>query len=130
MATWADVRRIALALPETSEVGSYDGQPAWKVKDKSFVWDRPLRKADVAELGDAATDGPILGARVADEGVKAALVAEEPAVYFTTSHFDGYPAVLIRLEQIDVEQLAEVIEAAWLLRAPKRLAKSYLSERR
>ena len=65
MATWDDVRRIALALPETTETTSH-GNPAWKVKDRLFVWDRPLRQTDHAALGDAAPDGPILGVRVAE----------------------------------------------------------------
>jgi hypothetical protein len=63
MATWDGVRRVALALPETTERGSYDDLPAWRVRDKLFVRDRPLRPADRAALGDAAPDGPVLGAR-------------------------------------------------------------------
>ena len=125
MATWDDVRRLALALPETSEAESR-GIPAWRVKDKGFVWDRPLRRADVQALGAAAPDGPVLGAHVADEGVKAALIADDPDVYFTTPHFDGYAAILVRLDRITVEDLAELVTEAWLLRAPKRLAKEYL----
>jgi hypothetical protein len=124
VATWEDVRRIALALPETSEQGSW-GSPSWRVKDKGFVWERPLRRADLDALGDDAPDGPILGVRVADVGVKEALVADDPAVFFTTPHFDGYPAVLVRLERIAVDELDELIVDAWLLRAPKRLAKEY-----
>jgi hypothetical protein len=124
VATWEDVRRIALALPETSEQGSW-GSPSWRVKDKGFVWERPLRRADLDALGDDSPDGPILGVRVADVGVKEALVADDPAVFFTTPHFDGYPAVLVRLERIAVDELDELIVDAWLLRAPKRLAKEY-----
>lgn len=122
MATWDDVRRIALALPETTERGSHDDLPAWLVRDKLFVWERPLRRGDLAALGDAAPDGPILGARVPDEGAKAALVGDDPELYFTTPHFDGYPAVLVRLDRIGVEELTELITEAWLTRAPKRLA--------
>jgi hypothetical protein len=122
MATWDDVRRIALALPETTERGSHDDLPAWRVRDKLFVWERPLRRGDLAALGDAAPDGPILGARVPDEGAKEALLADDPEVYFTTPHFDGYPAVLIRLDRIGVEELTELVTEAWLSRAPKRLA--------
>jgi len=125
VATWDDVRGIALALPETNEVSSR-GLPTWRVKDKGFIWERPLRRADLEALGDAAPDGPILGARVADLGVKEALLADDPSVYFTTPHFDGYSAVLIRLERISVEELYEVVVEAWFDRAPKRLAKEYL----
>lgn len=127
MADWADVRRIALALPEVVEVTSW-GQPSWQVNKKSFVWDRPLRKADLAALGDSAPEGPVLGVRVADVGVKEALVADDPAVYFTTPHFDGYPAVLVRLDAIDDEELTELVTEAWLLRAPKRLANAFLEQ--
>ncbi|HEV2778346.1 MAG TPA: MmcQ/YjbR family DNA-binding protein [Actinophytocola sp.] len=125
MATWTDVRRIALALPGTDERSSR-GNASWVVKDKTFVWERPLRRSDLEALGDKAPDGPILGVRVADVGVKEALIADDPEVYFTTPHFDGYPAVLVRLDRIDVAELTELIVDAWLLRAPKRLAKDYL----
>lgn len=127
MADWGDVRRLALALPETSERPSYDGLAAWRVKDKGFVWERPLRCADLEALGDAAPAGPVLGAQVPDLGAKEALLAAQPEVYFTTPHFNGYPAVLVRLDEIDVDELQEVIVEAWLARAPKRLAKQYLA---
>jgi hypothetical protein len=124
MATWDDVRRIALALPETGEGISRDMRQ-WRVKDKGFVWERPLRRADLEALGDAAPQGPILGARVEHLVAKEALLADDPSVYFTTPHFDGYPAVLVRLERIGLEDLRELIVEAWLARAPKRLAKEY-----
>jgi hypothetical protein len=125
MATWEDVRRIALALPETDERLSRDLRQ-WRVKEKLFVWERPLRRADVEALGDAAPNGPILGARVEHLGAKEALLADDAGVFFTTPHFDGYPAILVRLEDIAVEDLDEVIVEAWLARAPKRLAQAYL----
>ena len=125
MASWDDVRRIALELPETSEGVSRDLR-TWRVKDKGFVWERPLRRADLEALGDAAPDGPILGARVEHLVAKEALLADDPSVFFTTLHFDGYPAVLVRLERIGLEDLREVIVEAWLARAPKRLAEAYL----
>jgi hypothetical protein len=124
VAGWDDVRRIALALPETSERPSH-GNVSWRVRDKLFVWERPLRQADVRALGDAAPVGPVLGARVEHVGAKEALLADDPSIYFTTPHFDGYPAILIRLDEIDVDELAEVIVEAWLVQAPKRLAKEY-----
>ncbi|MGY1831645.1 MmcQ/YjbR family DNA-binding protein [Geodermatophilus sp. SYSU D01180] len=128
MATWADVRRLALALPGTTEGTSY-GRPAWKVRDRAFVWERPLRRADVEQLGDVAPEGPVLGAAVADEGVKHALVADDPAVYLTTPHFDGYAAVLVRLDAIDVAELEELVTEAWLAKAPARLAREHLAGR-
>jgi hypothetical protein len=128
MATWDDVRRLALALPGTSERPSYDGLPAWRVKDKGFVWERPLRRADQEALGAAAPGGPVLGAQVPDLGAKEALLAAQPNVYFTTPHFDGYPAVLVRLDEIGIGELEELIVEAWLAKAPKRLAKQYLAD--
>ena len=71
----------------------------------------------------------MLAARVADVGVKEALIADDPEVFFTTPHFDGYPAVLIRLDRISVPELDEVVVEAWLARAPKRLATQYLADR-
>lgn len=125
MATWEDVRRIALSLPETSEQTSRDLRQ-WRVKDKLFVWERPLRRSDLEALGERAPDGPILGVRVEHLGAKEALLADESGAFFTTPHFDGYPAVLARLDRIGFEDLSEAIVEAWLARAPKRLAKSYL----
>jgi hypothetical protein len=120
MATWDDVRRIALALPETTEDVSRDLR-RWNVRGKGFVWERPLRRSDLEALGKSAPDGPILGARVEHLGAKEALLADDPSVFFTTPHFDGYPAILVRLDAIGVDELDEVIVEAWLARAPKRL---------
>jgi hypothetical protein len=128
MASWDDVRRLALALPDTSEGTSF-GNRSWRVKDKSFVWERPLRRSDLTALGEAAPRGPILGARVDHEGIKQALIAEDPSVFFTTPHFDGYPAVLVQLDHISSKALQELIEDAWLACAPKRVAATYLKSR-
>jgi hypothetical protein len=125
MATWGDVRAIALGLPETSETTSRD-HVAWIVKDKFFVWERPLRKTDLEALGEGAPQGPILGARTEHLGAKEAFIQSDPDVFFTTPHFDGYPAVLIQLDNIAREDLREVIVEAWLARAPKKLVKEYL----
>jgi hypothetical protein len=128
MAAWDDVDRLARTLPGVEESTSY-GNRAWKVKDKAFAWERPLRKSDLEALGDAAPDGPILGARVEHLVAKEALLADEPGVYFTTPHFDGYPAVLVRLDAIAPAELEELLAEAWLCRAPKRLAQAFLDER-
>ena len=61
---------------------------------------------------------------------KDALLADDPAVYFTTPHFDGYPAVLVRLGEIDMGELEELVAEAWLCRAPKRLAKEFIQRAR
>jgi len=125
MATWTDVERLALALPEAA-VGTSRGLRQWQVRGKGFVWDRPLRKTDLEALGERAPEGPILGAWVEDLGAREALLADDPGVYFTTPHFDGYAAVLVRLEQIGLDDLHELVVEAWLSRAPKRLAKAFL----
>ena len=128
MATWEDVGRAALALPETDEAESR-GLRTWRVRAKAFVWERPLRRADLEALGPGAPDGPILGARVEHLGAKEALLAGDPACFFTTPHFDGYPAVLVRLDRIAAQDLEEVVVEAWLARAPKRLAAAYVAGR-
>lgn len=127
MANWQDVHRLALALPETEERIKRELRQWW-VKDKLFVWERPLRPKEVEEEfeGDAP-DGPILGARVEHIVAKEALLADDPQVFFTTSHFDGYPAILVRLDRISVADLEELVTEAWLVRAPKRLAEARLN---
>jgi hypothetical protein len=125
MATWDDVRRIALDLPETSE-RTNQGVLQWRVREKVLTWERPLRRADYEALRDAAPEGPILAVWVDDLGVKEALLSNDPDVFFTTPHFDGYAIVLIRLEKIPVPELEELIIEAWLDRAPKRTVADYL----
>ena len=126
MAGWDDVRRIALALPDSSERSSR-GLASWRVRNKLFVWERPLRPGEIAALGDEAPTGAILGMRVEHLGAKEALLADDHDVFFTTPHFDGYPAVLVRLERIALEELNELIVEAWLCRAPKRIAEHYIA---
>jgi hypothetical protein len=133
MATWDDVRRIALSLPETSEGTGQGNVVRWAVrnqgKEKGFVWERPLRKGDLAALGLTEQPGPVIAARVPDIGVKDALIADDPAVFFTTPHFNGYPAILAHLDAITVGDLTELITEAWLAQAPKPLAARYLGSR-
>jgi hypothetical protein len=127
MATWDDVASIVGELQLTEERSPHE----WRVGKKLIVWERPLRKSDreaLATSGIEPPEGDILGARVADEGVKFALIADEPEVYFTTPHFDGYPAVLVKLAEIDVLGLRELIVEAWLTQAPKRLVQEFLGE--
>jgi hypothetical protein len=128
VATFDDVRRIALALPEATETVSR-GHAQWRVKDKNFVWERPLRRSDLDALGDAAPDGPILGVRTEHLMAKDAMLAEDPELFFTTPHFDGYPAVLVRLDRISPDDLTELIVEAWLARAPDKLAAAFLDDR-
>jgi hypothetical protein len=122
MARWNDVRRIALALPETSEHQKL-GLTSWSVRDKGFAWERPLRPADLRALGDRAPKGPVLAVRVEHLLAKEARLAGQPHLCFTTPHFDGYPAVLVRLDKIRVAELKPLLVEAWIARAPKRLVR-------
>ena len=127
MATWNDVARIVGELALTSEPSPHE----WRVGKKLLAWERPLRPSDreaLAHSGVEPPEGDILGVRVSDEGVKFALIADEPGVYFTTPHFDGYPAVLVRLAEIAVRDLVEVITEAWLTQAPKKLVQEFLAD--
>jgi hypothetical protein len=129
MATWDDVQAVVATLPEVEERTSRGGVLEWRIRDKLFAWERPLRSADRTALGDAAPDGPIMAARVPDLGAKQALLADDPDVFFTTPHFDNHPMVLVRLEHIAAPDLAELLVEAWLDRAPARLARTYLDTR-
>ena len=127
MATWADVAGVVSELRLTEERSPHE----WRVGKKLIAWERPLRKSDheaLAARGVEPPQGDILGVRVADEGVKFALIADEPEKYFTTPHFDGYPAVLVKLAAIDEPGLRELIVEAWLTQAPKRLVQEFLDE--
>jgi hypothetical protein len=127
VATWGDVARIAGELALTSEPSPHE----WRVGKKLLAWQRPLRPSDreaLAGSGVEPPEGDILGVRVSDEGVKFALIADEPSIYFTTPHFDGYPAVLVRLAEIDVRGLEELITEAWLTQAPKKLVQEFLAD--
>jgi hypothetical protein len=126
VATWNDVARVVGELALTSEPTAHD----WRVGKKLLAWERPLRLSDreaLAQRGVEPPEGDILGVRVSDEGVKFALIADEPKVYFTTPHFDGYPAVLIRLAEIEVPDLAELITEAWMTQAPRKLVQEFLA---
>lgn len=126
MATVADVRKIALGLPGATEERTKRGWSAWIVNKRFFVWERPLLSSDLAALGKTAPSGPILGVRTADLEMKDVLLASDPKVFFTTPHFDGYPAVLVQLAKIRERKLREVIVEAWLARASKRAVAEFL----
>ena len=125
MADWDDVARIALALPGTAEAVSASGRRRWLVRGRTFLRDRPLHRKDLDELGADAPTGPVMVASVPDESAKAALLAAEPDVYFTTSHFDGWAAVLCRLDRLDEAALTELAGEAWAARAPRRLVAAH-----
>jgi hypothetical protein len=127
MPDFDDVRRLVTALPEVEESTTH-GNLSWKVKGKLFAWDRPLRASDRAALGDGAPQGPILGLRTDGQTGKEAVLATGTPACFTIPHFAGYPAVLVQLELVDPDDLAELIVEAWLAQAPKRLANEYLGD--
>lgn len=131
MATLADVRRLALALPATVE-GTTRGNVAWRVRARLFVWERPLGPTDTARLageGAPLPEGPLVAAHVPDAGVKAALIADRPDVYLAIEHLANHDIVLARLDAIVYDELSELVEDAWLCRAPARLAAEHLRGR-
>lgn len=133
MATIDDAREIALALPGVEErTGGHTGEPAWRLKSGQIAWVRGPTGSDLRQLealGRSWPDGVVLGVRVGSLEEKDALLAAEPGWLFSIPHFDGYPGLLVRLDAIERDRLAEIIADAWLLRAPARVAKEWLAER-
>ncbi len=132
MPTLDDVRTLALSFPETFErVDGHRGGAGWRTKNGLFVWERGPGRTDLAQLdalGQAWPEGAVIAVRTDGAAAKEALLGTFPRVFFTIPHFDGYPAVLVRLDVIDDEQLREVVTDAWLLRAPAKLAKEWLAQ--
>lgn len=114
MATWADVTQLMKTLPLVEKL---PGRREWRIKKKLLGWERPLRNADKKELGDDAPDGPIFAVNVPLD-IKDMLLASKSRIYFTTTHFDGWPAILVRLPEISVGELQEVIHRSWFELAP------------
>ncbi len=111
MADADDVRRLALALPDVVEIES-DGFD-FRVANKGFVWSYPERSPGKKRV--IRTDIAVLF--VGDEAEKQALVLGEPRLFFTTPAYDGWPLVMLRLEEADVKRLRELVTDAWKMRA-------------
>jgi hypothetical protein len=125
-----DLDELALAMPETTKEVSEDGRPTYLVNGKGFCLQRSRRRDAVdPETGERLDD--VLMFRVADLDEKELLVAEDRGIFFTTPHFDGYPAVLVRirdLARLDKDELHDLVAEAWLTKAKKRDAKAWLAE--
>jgi hypothetical protein len=126
----ADLDELALAMPQTTKRISEDGRPAYLVHGKLFCVHRNQRRDAVdPDTGERLDD--VLMFRVADLDVKELLLADARGLYFTTPHFDGYAAVLLRipdLAHLDRDELQDLVVEAWLTRAQKRVAKAWLAE--
>jgi hypothetical protein len=132
MVSLDEVARMATELPEVVEIERY-GSRAWAVRGttgrggpKVFAWERPFSKADIRRYGsEAPPAGPILAIRVADLHEKEAVLAANPGAFFTIPHFDGYAAVLVRLDEVTGAALREALLDGWLACAPPELAERY-----
>jgi len=122
--TFADVERFALTLPETTSTPSYGGAPALRVNKKMFA----RLRGEMADHVDELTGEPygeVLMVGVSDLGEKEAVLASDERAYFTVPHYDGYPAVLVRLPFADEDELRELLVEAWVRSAPKRALRVY-----
>ena len=130
IATMADLDELALAMPLVTKEVSDDGRPSYHVHGKMFCFHRSRRPDAIdSETGERLDD--VLMFRVDGLEEKELLLADDRGLYFTTPHFRGYPAVLVRipdLARMDREELYELVAVAWLTRAQKRVAKAWLAE--
>jgi hypothetical protein len=130
MATMSDLDELALSLPQTTKEVSDDGRPSYFVHENLFCCHRGRRRDAIdPDTGERLDD--VLMFRVPDLDTKELLLADDRDVYFTTPHFDGYAAVLVRipdLASIDREELHDMVAEAWLTRAQKRVARAWLEE--
>ncbi|MFE4724737.1 MmcQ/YjbR family DNA-binding protein [Microbacterium sp. NPDC056736] len=130
MATLDDVRAIALDLPDVVErVDGHRGGATWRTQAGAFVWQRGPSRRDLEQLdalGRSWPAGDIVGVRTDGLQVKEALLETYPDAFFTIPHFDGFPAVLVRLDAVAADHLREVITDAWLLKVTKRVGREWL----
>jgi len=130
MPTMADLNQLAMAMPQTTKEVSDDGRPSYLVHGKMYCFHRGRRPDAIdPETGERMSD--VLMFRVADEGVKELFLSDGRGVFFTTPHFNGYPAILMRipgLAKLDRQELADLVAESWLTRAQKRVAKAWLAD--
>lgn len=130
MATMADLDELAMAMPQTTKEVAEDGRPSYLVHGKMYCFHRSRRPDAVdADTGERMAD--VLMFRVADLEEKEVVLSDARRLFFTTPHFNGYPAVLLRIRDLGAlhrDELRDTIAEAWLTRAQKRLAKAWLAE--
>ena len=126
----ADLDRLAMAMPQTTKEVTDDGRPSYHVHGKLYAFHRGQRPDAVdPKTGERMKD--VVMFRVADLDVKELILSDDRGVFFTTRHFDGYPAVLMRipdLARLDRDELHDLVAEAWLTRVQKRVAKAWLAE--
>jgi hypothetical protein len=128
MVSHDDAVAVIVSLPEVTTGSSY-GNQAWSVSGKMFAWDRPFSKADIKRFGaEPVPSGPILGVKMDGLEEKAAVLAAGTPGVFTIPHFDGFPAVLVQLDEIDIADLRAIVVDGWLASAPDALAQQYVHD--
>lgn len=128
MVSLDDVARMALELPEASE-GERHGTLSWSVRGKSFAWERGFSKADLKRFGGTTPpEGPFVAVRVEDLGEKEAVLAAHPKAFFTFAHFEGYPAIMVKLNVVTKREMREALVDGWLACAPPSLAHDYVAK--
>lgn len=131
MATLEDVRRVLADLPGVTEGENGWGAHNWRTKAGQIAWVRSANQSDIDQLADEGRtwpEGATIAVRVASIDERAALIDEDPQVFFAIPHFRSWPAVLLVLDRIDPERLEEVLLDGWILRVPKKFSSAWLRE--
>jgi hypothetical protein len=126
----SDVHRIAASMPHVKRLEGPKGNSIYQVGGKSFVFFR-TPQPDATDPGSGDRYADVIMLWVESESDKLALVQDPGSPFFTTSHFDGHPSVLVRasrLSEITTTELAELIQDAWLSRASKKRAAAWLAD--